>query len=100
MSNGGGEDAVLLSMLMCVRRKWTDIALYTPELWAHTTIDSRPRSLAGARRKLSRSKAVPLDIGDHIAINFGPGSQPPLRSLKADVEVNRALMALMRALGG
>lgn len=76
----GGEDAVLLSTLMCVCKEWTDIALNTPALWARITIDSSPRGLARARRKLSRSKAVPLDI----AINFGPGSQhPPRRRSRA-----------------
>lgn len=71
----GGEDAVLLSTLMCVCKEWTDIALNTAALWARITIDGSPRCLPRARRKLSRSKAAPLDI----TISFGPGSQHPLR---------------------
>ncbi|KAL5519833.1 hypothetical protein ACEPAG_1493 [Sanghuangporus baumii] len=65
------EDAVLLSTLMRVCKTWTDVALNTPVLWSRILIDS-PASLPKARRKLARSRAVPLDI----TIQFSPSVDP------------------------
>lgn len=70
----GEEDGLLLSTLMLVCKDWTEVALNTPILWSRITIDSH-KSIPKARRKLARSKAVPLDI----SIQFGPqaeGTQP------------------------
>ncbi|KAL5482436.1 hypothetical protein ACEPAI_9030 [Sanghuangporus weigelae] len=65
------EDAVLLSTLMRVCKTWTDVALNTPVLWSRILIDS-PASVPKARRKLARSRAVPLDI----TIQFSPSVDP------------------------
>ncbi|EJC98487.1 uncharacterized protein FOMMEDRAFT_137084 [Fomitiporia mediterranea MF3/22] len=67
----GAEDALLLSTLMRVCKHWTDVALNTPVLWSKIVIDT-PASLPKARRKLARSRAVPLDI----TIQFGPSVDP------------------------
>lgn len=61
------EDPLLVSSLMLVCRRWRDVVVDTPRLWA-TICVSPHDSLAKARRRLSRSKSVPLDV----AINFGP----------------------------
>ncbi|KAF8503224.1 hypothetical protein BU17DRAFT_58517 [Hysterangium stoloniferum] len=48
-------------MLVC--RQWRDICLLTPELWSRISISpNEPDSLEKARRRLLRSKVVPLDI--------------------------------------
>ncbi|KAF9221025.1 hypothetical protein BS17DRAFT_803829 [Gyrodon lividus] len=52
-------------MLVC--RYWRDVAVNTPELWA-TICVSPHDSLKKARRRLARSKSVPLDI----TVNFSP----------------------------
>ena len=69
---------VLLSTLMLVCKQWRDICLYTPDLWSHISISpNEPESFEKARRRLVRSKAVPL----HIFLDFSPRSsfsaQPP-----------------------
>ena len=61
------EDAVLLSTLMLVCKEWTDVALDTPTLWSRITIENQ-KCIPKARRKLARSKSVPIDI----IIHFGP----------------------------
>ncbi|THH06779.1 hypothetical protein EW145_g3850 [Phellinidium pouzarii] len=66
----GEEDALLLSTLMLVCKEWTEIASNTPVLWSRITIDNH-KSIPKARRKLARSKAVPLDI----SIQFGPQTE-------------------------
>ncbi|KAF9242537.1 hypothetical protein BU15DRAFT_43875 [Melanogaster broomeanus] len=52
-------------MLVC--RYWRDVAINTPDLWA-TICVSPHDSLERARRRLARSKSVPLDI----TVNFSP----------------------------
>lgn len=64
------EDTLLLSTLMLVCKDWTEVALKTPVLWSRIIIDG-PNSLPKARRKLSRSGAVPLDI----SIQFSPHAE-------------------------
>ncbi|KAI5123116.1 hypothetical protein M0805_001472 [Coniferiporia weirii] len=64
------EDSLLLSTLMLVCKEWTDVALNTPVLWSRITIDGH-KAIPRARRKLSRSKAAPLDI----SIQFGPDTE-------------------------
>ena len=66
------QDApVLLSTLMLVCKQWRDICLCTPDLWSRITISpNEPESLEKARRRLVRSKAVPL----HIFLDFSPRS--------------------------
>jgi hypothetical protein len=61
------SDSVMVSTLMLVCRYWADVALNTPVLWS-TILVSTHDSLVKARRKLARSKSVPLDI----TINFSP----------------------------
>jgi hypothetical protein len=63
----GDEDPLLVSSLMLVCRFWRDVAINTPELWA-TICVSPHDSLEKARRRLARSKSVPLDI----TVNFSP----------------------------
>jgi hypothetical protein len=60
-------DPVLVSTLMLVCRYWADTALNTPDLWSVISVSTHD-SLEKARRKLARSKSVPLDI----TINFSP----------------------------
>jgi F-box-like len=55
------EDSLMLSALMLVCRYWHDVAVNTPFLWSKITVGNH-HSLQKARRKLSRSKSVPLDI--------------------------------------
>ncbi|KAL5524334.1 hypothetical protein ACEPAF_9474 [Sanghuangporus sanghuang] len=87
------EDAVLLSTLMRVCKTWTDVALNTPVLWSRILIDS-PASLPKARRKLARSRAVPLDI----TIQFSPSVDPeaavpmPLRGGGGQVGSGKAII--------
>jgi hypothetical protein len=64
---GDDKDSVMVSTLMLVCRYWADVALNTPVLWSTISVSSND-SLEKARRKLARSKSVPLDI----TINFGP----------------------------
>ncbi|TDL23289.1 hypothetical protein BD410DRAFT_721536 [Rickenella mellea] len=52
-------------MLVC--KHWTEVALNTPVLWSRITVSNHD-SLIKARRKLSRSKSVPLDI----CVQFSP----------------------------
>lgn len=61
------EDSLLLSTLTHVCKYWTDVALATPILWSRITVGNHD-SLEKARRKLARSKSVPLDI----CIQFSP----------------------------
>lgn len=63
----GDQDSLLVSSLMLVCRYWRDVVIHTPELWATICI-SPHESLEKARRKLTRSKSVPLDI----TVNFAP----------------------------
>ncbi|KIJ54581.1 hypothetical protein M422DRAFT_240647 [Sphaerobolus stellatus SS14] len=60
----GTQDApCLVSTLMLVCRHWRDVCIGTPELWCRINISpNEPESLERARRRLARSKAVPLDI--------------------------------------
>ena len=61
------KDSVMVSTLMLVCRYWAEVALSTPVLWSTISVSTHD-SLEKARRKLGRSKSVPLDI----TINFGP----------------------------
>jgi hypothetical protein len=61
------EDSLLVSTLMLVCRYWAEVAVGTPVLWSKIEV-SKHHSFEKARRKLARSKSVPLDI----TINFGP----------------------------
>ncbi|KIK91637.1 hypothetical protein PAXRUDRAFT_13684 [Paxillus rubicundulus Ve08.2h10] len=63
----GDEDPLLVSSLMLVCRFWRDVAINTPELWANICVSPHD-SLDKARRRLARSKSVPLDI----TVNFSP----------------------------
>lgn len=55
------EDSLMLSALMLVCRYWHDVAVNTPFLWSKITVGTH-HSLEKARRKLFRSKSVPLDV--------------------------------------
>ena len=61
------EDTLMLSNIMLVCRYWADVAMNTPVLWSRVVV-SNHLSLDKARRRLSRSKSVPL----HVDINFSP----------------------------
>lgn len=63
------QDSLLVSSLMLVCRYWRDVVVNSPELWATVCISPHD-SLEKARRRLARSKAVPLDI----TVNFTPRS--------------------------
>lgn len=63
----GDQDSLLVSSLMLVCRYWRDVVIDSPELWATICISPHD-SLQKARRRLARSKSVPLDI----TVNFTP----------------------------
>ena len=66
----GDQDSLLVPSLMLVCRYWRDVVFNSPELWS--TICISPHDpLEKARRKLARSKSVPLDI----TVNFTPRSE-------------------------
>ncbi|KAF8550062.1 hypothetical protein OG21DRAFT_1469249 [Imleria badia] len=65
----GDQDSLLVSSLMLVCRYWRDVVVNSPELWATICISPHD-SLQKARRRLARSKSVPLDI----TVNFTPRS--------------------------
>ncbi|KAF9019025.1 hypothetical protein BDZ89DRAFT_1073393 [Hymenopellis radicata] len=60
------DNPVMVPTLMLVCRYWQDVVLDTPVLWSKITVGPHD-SLEKARRKLTRSKACPLDI----IVNFG-----------------------------
>ncbi|KAG9315781.1 hypothetical protein JVU11DRAFT_3430 [Chiua virens] len=66
----GDQDPLLVSSLMLVCRYWRDVVIDTSELWATICISPND-SLEKARRKLARSKSVPLDI----TVNFPPRAE-------------------------
>lgn len=70
--DAGDEDSLLVSSLMLVCRYWRDIVVDTPELWSTICISPHD-SIEKARRRLSRSKSVPLDV----TINFSPRVDNP-----------------------
>ena len=57
----------MLSSVMLVCRYWADVATNTPILWSRVVVSNHV-SLDKARRRLARSKSVPL----HVEINFCP----------------------------
>ena len=61
------EDTLMLSNVMLVCRYWADVAMNTPVLWSRVVVSDHV-SLDKARRRLARSKSVPL----HVDINFSP----------------------------
>ncbi|KAI9451404.1 hypothetical protein F5148DRAFT_547695, partial [Russula earlei] len=61
------EDTLMLSSIVLVCRYWADVAINTPTLWSRVVVSNHV-SLDKARRRLSRSKSVPL----HVDINFSP----------------------------
>lgn len=61
------EDPLILANLMLVCHYWLDVAVNTPVLWSRILVSNHD-SLDKARRKLARSKSVPLDI----CISFSP----------------------------
>ncbi|KAI0304274.1 hypothetical protein B0F90DRAFT_1704155 [Multifurca ochricompacta] len=61
------EDTLMLSNIMLVCRYWADVAMNTPVLWSRVVVSNHV-SLDKAKRRLSRSKSVPL----HVDINFSP----------------------------
>ncbi len=61
------EDTLMLSNIVLVCRYWADVAMNTPILWSRVVVSNHV-SLDKARRRLSRSKSVPL----HVDINFSP----------------------------
>ena len=65
--SGDDQDSLLVSSLMLVCRYWRDVVVDSPELWATICISPHD-SLQKARRRLARSKSVPLDI----TVNFTP----------------------------
>lgn len=70
--DAGDEDPLMISSLMLVCRYWRDIAVNTPELWSTICISPHD-SIEKARRRLARSKSVPLDV----TINFSPRVDNP-----------------------
>ncbi|KAG6331362.1 hypothetical protein ID866_7729 [Astraeus odoratus] len=70
--NSGDEDPLLVSSLLLVCRYWRDVAVNTPELWSTICVGPHD-SLEKTRRRLVRSKSVPLDV----AINFSPRVDNP-----------------------
>ena len=78
-SSSPHDAPALLSTLMLVCKQWRDVCLCTPDLWSRISISpTEPESFEKARRRLVRSKAVPLDI----FLDFSPRSsfsaQPPV----------------------
>lgn len=65
--DGEEEDTLMLSNVVLVCRYWADVAINTPVLWSRVAVSNHV-SLDKARRRLSRSKSVPL----HVDINFSP----------------------------
>ncbi|KAH9980116.1 hypothetical protein BGW80DRAFT_1273406 [Lactifluus volemus] len=63
----GEEDTLMLSNIVLVCRYWADVAMNTSVLWSHVAVSNHV-SLDKARRRLSRSKSVPI----HVDINFSP----------------------------
>jgi hypothetical protein len=61
------EDTLMLSNVVLVCRYWADVAFNAPVLWSRIVVSNHV-SLDKARRRLSRSKSVPL----HVEINFNP----------------------------
>ncbi|KAI0052708.1 hypothetical protein FA95DRAFT_1257354 [Auriscalpium vulgare] len=61
------EDPLMLSSMMLVCRYWADVAASTPVLWSRVVVSNHD-SLDKAKRRLSRSKSVPLDV----CISFSP----------------------------
>ncbi|KAA1469883.1 hypothetical protein DENSPDRAFT_773527 [Dentipellis sp. KUC8613] len=61
------EDPVMLSNIMLVCRYWSEVAASTPVLWSRIVVGNHD-SLEKAKRNLSRSKSVSLDV----CINFSP----------------------------
>ena len=66
----GDQDSLLVSSLMLVCRYWRDVVINSPELWATICITPHD-TLEKARRKLARSKSVPLDI----TVDFPPRAE-------------------------
>ncbi|GJJ15551.1 hypothetical protein Clacol_009829 [Clathrus columnatus] len=70
-SSSSTDPPALLSTLMLVCKQWRDVCLCTPELWSRIFISpNEPDSLERARRRVIRSKVVPLDI----VLDFSPRS--------------------------
>ncbi|KAF8517340.1 hypothetical protein JB92DRAFT_2829054 [Gautieria morchelliformis] len=70
-SSSPRDAPALLSTLMLVCKQWRDICLCTPDLWSRISISpNEPESFEKARRRLVRSKAVPL----HVFLDFSPRS--------------------------
>jgi hypothetical protein len=63
------EDSLMLSALMLVCHYWYDVAVNAPLLWSKIVIGNH-HSLDKARRKLSRSQSVPLDICIDFSTRF------------------------------
>ncbi|KAH9002746.1 hypothetical protein EDB86DRAFT_2800354 [Lactarius hatsudake] len=61
------EDTLMLSNVMLVCRYWADVAMNNPVLWSRVVVSDHV-SLDKARRRLARSKSVPL----HVDISFSP----------------------------
>ncbi|TFY80926.1 hypothetical protein EWM64_g3087 [Hericium alpestre] len=61
------EDSLMLSNLMLVCRYWSEVAVSTPVLWSRIVVSNHD-SLDKAKRNLSRSKSVSLDV----LISFSP----------------------------
>lgn len=61
------EEALVLSNVMLVCRRWASVVQDTPVLWSQITIGPQ-HSLSRALDRLARSKSVPLDI----SIVFNP----------------------------
>jgi hypothetical protein len=59
------EDTLMLSNIVLVCRYWADVAINAPILWSRVVVSNHV-SLEKARRRLARSKSVPL----HVDINF------------------------------
>ncbi|KAH7099521.1 hypothetical protein BKA62DRAFT_621347 [Auriculariales sp. MPI-PUGE-AT-0066] len=82
-----GEDPLFLTRVTLVCRDWRDTALASPELWARIRIDHHG-GLRRAQRRITLSKAVPLDIDiDFTHRDRGPNLSPDV----VLVTVSRAL---------
>lgn len=83
----GAEDDVRLPVVVShVCRMWRAVALHTPSLWAHVSLDSRRKMWT---ERIQRAKAAPLDI------EIRPQTQTGRKSLRRNYLTARAVESYM-----